>query len=349
MTPRALLSLLFHGPKALDLVGAALELGLLQRLDEGPVSLGALCEVTAAQPLRMYKFMDGLESLGLVVRDQAGDAIESSTYRSSAPLADAARAVLGPGSIERDRDGYPWREIHAHLPEVLRGELSTRFAWPPDTPAAVAAFEASMAAGCVPAVQAFASHAEIVFGASQEGVQPGGVRWLDVGGGDGSLAAQLLPTRPGLVADVYNLPEVAHLVHARADAARLVGRLGFVAGDFLREPLPSGYDVLSFVRVLHDWPAETARTLLQKAHAALAPGGRLVVSEEFRTPDRLAVQFFWTYFLIGADACVSRLREVGWYTEALVAAGFTDVRIHDGGALGPGASTPFELVTARRA
>jgi SAM-dependent methyltransferase len=124
-------------------------------------------------------------------------------------------------------------------------------------------------------------------------------RWLDVGGGDGT-----------------------------------------VAGDFLAGPLPEGYDVLSFVRVLHDWPADVARALLEKARSALPPGGRLVICEEFRTRDRLAVQFFWTYFLVGVDACTSRLREVEWYTAALGALGFVDIRVI------PGA---FDVVVATRA
>lgn len=64
-------------------------------------------------------------------------------------------------------------------------------------------------------------------------------------------------------------------------------RLGFVAGDFLTEPLPAGYDALSFVRVLHDWPAETARELLKKAYDALESRGCILICEEFRTAQRL--------------------------------------------------------------
>jgi demethylspheroidene O-methyltransferase len=93
------------------------------------------------------------------------------------------------------------------------------------------------------------------------------------------------------------------------------------------------------VRILHDWPAGVARTLLEKAKNALPPGGRLVICEEFRTRDRLAVQFFWTYFLVGVDACTSRLREVEWYTEALGGLGFVDIRVIPG---------PFDVVVATR-
>ncbi|MGH7294345.1 MAG: methyltransferase [Polyangiaceae bacterium] len=333
MRARPLLSLLFHADKALDLVQAAMELGVLERLDAGPVGLDALCAATGARPLRMYKFLDGLESLGLVVRDQPGDSLESATYMSREPLLPAAQSVLGERSIERDRSSYPWREVHGRLPSVLRGERSARFAWPPESSEDVAAFEASMAAGCLPAAEALRAHAGEVFG---EGLR---TRWLDVGCGDGTLAAHLLAGMPQVEADVFNLPAAAPLVARRAGDARLEGRLGFVGGDFLAGALPAGYDVLSFVRVLHDWPAETARDLLRKAYAALPGGGRVVVCEEFRDADRLALQFFWTYFLIGVDACVSRLREAQWYCDALAEAGFAAPRVLPG---------PFDLVVARK-
>jgi demethylspheroidene O-methyltransferase len=237
---------------------------------------------------------------------------------------------LGERSIERDRDTYPWREIHGRLGEVLRGRLETRFAWPPLDDEAVRAFEASMTAGCAPIVEALREARGAVFNSAPR-------RWLDVGGGDGTIAEALLREHLPLSCDVFNLPSVAGLVTARARKAGLEGRLGFVAGDFLNGPLPIGYDILSFIRVLHDWPAEVARLMLRRAKEALPPGGRIIVCEEFRTEDRLAVQLFWTYFLIGADGCVSRLREVEWYTEALTTLGFSDIRVIHGA---------FDLITA---
>jgi hypothetical protein len=329
---RALLGVLFHAEKALDLVATARDLGLLARLDAGPVSLHELARTHDVRTLRLYKFLDGLESLGLVSRRQPTDDPLTAEYVSCEPLVPAADAVLGPGSIERDRDRYPWREIKGRLAEVLAGRLDARFAWPPVTDDDVAAFEASMAAGCPPIVEAMRAAHDHVLGGTR--------RWLDVGGGDGTLAAALVAADPSLRAHVYNLPAVAPLVRARARAAGIEDRLGFVAGDFLAEPLPRGYDAISFVRVLHDWPADIARTLLVKARDALPAGGRLVVCEEFRTRDRLAVQLFWTYFLIGVDACVSRLREVEWYTDALGALGFSEIRVQPG---------VFDIVVAVRA
>src|SRR5687768_3490287 len=147
MNARSLLALLFNADKALDLLQTAHDLGLLERLDSGPVSLGALAEAVRARPLRLYKFLDGLESLGLVVRRQASDDLLAAEYVSAEPLVPAVEAVLGEHSIERDRDRYPWREIHGRLGEVLAGDLDARFAWPPETEEDVRGFEQSMAAG----------------------------------------------------------------------------------------------------------------------------------------------------------------------------------------------------------
>lgn len=322
MNARSLLSLLLHGDKALDLLRTAHALGLLARLDAGPVSLSALAETTGTRPLRLYKFLDGLESLGLVRREQRSDELGASSYRSCEPLVPAYEAVLGEHSIERGRDRYPWRDIHGRLRDVLTGGIDTRFAWPPGTSDEIRKFEAAMAAGCPPIIETLSGARAQIFAGAR--------RWLDVGGGDGTVAAALLREVPELSGDVLNLEPVRALVTARARDAGVADRLGFVACDFLTEPLPRGYDVISFVRVLHDWPADVARRLLIKAREALAPDGRLVVCEEFRDRDRLAVQFFWTYFLIGADACVSRLREVDWYDEALRGLGFRQVTVIPG-------------------
>ncbi len=338
LSPRAMMSLLLHGPKAVDLLTAALDLGILARLDAGPVSLGELAGALSLVPGRLYKLLDGLESLGLVERRAPTDDPLQSEYRSRDPLLEAAQLVLGPGSIERDRDRYDWRRLHGRMPEVLRGELSIPpevFAWPPADAEQQASFEASMSAGMPPIIESFRG-ADAVIWADL----PADARVLDVGGGEGTLAEALLHAHPRAQVDVLNLPAIEPLVRARAARGELEGRLGFVGGDFLQPgAIPGGYDVILFVRVLHDWPADVARKLLVDAHAALAPGGRLVISEEMRDAERLAVQFFWTYFLLGVDGCVSRLRESSWYERALGEIGFRSTRLLAGA---------FDILVAER-
>jgi len=338
VTPRGLLSILWNAEKALDVLQTALDLGLLARLDAGPATLAELSAQVGAVPARLYKFLDCLESLELVAREEPTGELLDARYRAIEPLEEATRQVLGPASLERDRDRYDWRAIRGRLPEVLRGEHHiASFDWPPRTPEQVAGFEASMAHGIGPILEAFRGAGPALFEAAS--AKDRRARWLDVGGGDGTLALEVVAATPRLEADVYNLPAVEPLVRPRCDDPRAAGRLGFVGGDFLGEALPRGYDALSFVRVLHDWPADVARLLLRKAHEALDEGGRLIICEEFRTSERLAIQFFWTYFLMGVDSCVSRLREVEFYQRELEALGFREVQVLPG---------PFDLVVATR-
>ncbi|WP_256105453.1 methyltransferase [Streptomyces sp. ODS05-4] len=335
LSPLALLNLLANGEKAVDVIRTSLGIGLLNALEPGGRSLRELSERTGAAPHRLFKFMECLESLGLCTHRAApDDDIASTLYWPVEGLKEGVIEVFGDGSVEKDRDAYPWRALHGRLEEVLAAELSipaADFSWPPDGPAQFENFERSMAAGLGPVTDVFRAHGAALWGT--------GARLLDVGGGDGTLAARLLADSPALTADVYNLPAVRPLFDRVHEASGHGERLGFVAGDFLKEDLPTGYQAMSFVRVLHDWPVAVARQLLAKAYAALPSGGRLLICEEFRDQRRLARQFFWSYFLMGVDGCDSRLYSVDHYRGMLAEAGFSRIEVLPG---------PFELVAARK-
>jgi SAM-dependent methyltransferase len=56
-------------------------------------------------------------------------------------------------------------------------------------------------------------------------------------------------------------------------------RVSVAAGDMFADPLPGGCDVHLFSNVLHDWDEPVVRQLLAKSHAALPPGGLLLVHD----------------------------------------------------------------------
>ncbi|MEL6760573.1 MAG: methyltransferase, partial [Myxococcota bacterium] len=319
-----------------DVLDAAHELGILEALGGPPVTLGELAERFGFVPGRLFKFFDCLESLGLVERDQPEDSFESASFRLRDGVLSACRAVLDDGSQERDREKFAWHDIHGQLPAVLRGEHSiapSAFQWPIETEAQLADFEASMAVGIGPMLESFRQPR--IYDVLQRRQ-----RILDVGGGNGALAAGLLEIHEKLAIDVYNVPDARALVQATASNRGLQDRLGFVGGDFLKEALPAGYDAMCFVRTLHDWPADVSRELLRKAFDSLKADGVILIAEEFRNPERLAAQFFWTYFLTGVDSCVSRLREVEFYLGALDRQGFRELSCVAGG--------PYEIVLGFR-
>ncbi len=129
-------------------------------------------------------------------------------------------------------------------------------------------------------------------------------------------------------------------------AAGLADRIDTVVGNFLHEPaLPAGYDVLLLSMILHDWDEPTDRQLLAKCHAALPPGGALVISELLLNADRTGPP---DAALMGMNMLVETTGGRNYseteYAAWLTGAGFVDVQVTHFDA--PGANG---AVVARRA
>jgi len=125
-------------------------------------------------------------------------------------------------------------------------------------------------------------------------------RLLDVGGGDGSFLLEAARRHDSLELVLFDLPAVAARAAGRFEAAGLGTRARAVGGDFRLDPLPRDADVISLVRVAHDHDDRTLRALLCAAHAALPPGGVLLIGEPMRgTPGAEVVgQAYFAFYLL---------------------------------------------------
>ncbi len=101
---------------------------------------------------------------------------------------------------------------------------------------------------------------------------------LDIGGGSGAFLLAAAERAPHLRLTLFDLPAVAELARARFPRAD-VPRFDAVGGDFTRDPLPQGADLVSLIRVLHDHDDAPALALLRAARQALPPGGTLLIGE----------------------------------------------------------------------
>ncbi|WFE66049.1 methyltransferase [Micromonospora sp. WMMD714] len=112
-------------------------------------------------------------------------------------------------------------------------------------------------------------------------------RLLDVGGGAGAFPIEFCLRLPELRATILDLPHVCVRAGERIAEAGLTDRIDAVAGDFLADPaLPDGHDVILLSMILHDWDEPTNRGLLARCHAALPPGGVIVISELLLNDER---------------------------------------------------------------
>jgi demethylspheroidene O-methyltransferase len=142
---------------------------------------------------------------------------------------------------------------------------------------------------------------------------------MDVGGGTGAFLSAVGKARPGLRRTLFDLPAV---VAGAGAGARLGEGVTIHPGSFRDDPLPSGADMISLVRVLYDHADDTVAALLAKVRQALPPGGRLIVSEPMSggaRPDPATDVYFAVYTLAmgtgrtrSADAISALCRSAGF-------------------------------------
>lgn len=102
---------------------------------------------------------------------------------------------------------------------------------------------------------------------------PGPVRTvLDVGGGLGAWAEAACARWPGAQATVLDRPGVAAIATPHP-------ALRFVGGDYHDAPWGEGWDLVIFASILHQELPEGCAGLFRRAHAALRPGGTVLVTE----------------------------------------------------------------------
>ena len=113
---------------------------------------------------------------------------------------------------------------------------------------------------------------------------------LDVGTAQGDLIAQVALANPHIEGIGFDLPEVGPIFEEFVETNRLSGRVKFVPGSLMEQPLPKA-DVIMMGHILHDWNLETKRMLVRKAYEALPHSGAYIVYESIIDDDRSANAF----------------------------------------------------------
>ncbi|PCD03624.1 methyltransferase [Sphingomonas spermidinifaciens] len=145
-------------------------------------------------------------------------------------------------------------------------------------------------------------------------------RVLDIGGGEGAFLSAVARAVPELDRGLFDLPAVGERSRARLGDGVAIHR-----GDFLTDPLPTGYDLITLIRVLHDHDDVPAMQLLRAVRAALPPGGTLLIAEPMAgTRGAGGVgSYFELYLLAMGSGRPRTMQEIG---AMLREAGFRRVR-----------------------
>ena len=129
------------------------------------------------------------------------------------------------------------------------------------------------------AVKAMTAHRAIVDAYDFSGISV----LTDVGGGYGTLMAEILSTHPHMKGVVADLPAVIPGAEEEIRARGLESRCRAAACDFFKE-IPVGSDAYLMSHILHDWDDEPAGQILNTCHKAMTPGSKLLVVETIIPP-----------------------------------------------------------------
>jgi demethylspheroidene O-methyltransferase len=134
-------------------------------------------------------------------------------------------------------------------------------------------------------------------------------RLLDVGGGAGAFLAAVASRVPKLDLALFDLPAVGAIA-----GQRLGESVAIHGGSFLHDPLPTGFDLISLVRIIHDHDDAPALAILQAAYAALPTGGSLLIAEPMagtRGAEAAGDAYFGMYLLAMGSGRPRRADELG--------------------------------------
>jgi demethylspheroidene O-methyltransferase len=298
----------------------AIEIGLFEALASNPLKLDVLAQQIPVDKTNLVRLLSTLQRLGFVE-------LKSQQWGLKAP----ARRFFTPSAPEFEP--YLWTRLsmthlllRKYVPEwanMVRGERQfDELQWPPRNETESRNFEYIMTAE---APYLTARLSKVI--QQEKPIK----RILDVGGGDGIIAALLARQHPELTIDVLNLSHACPLITETAKKFNVAERVNPYPADFLEENFPSGYDAVVFSRVLVDWPDEIVSRLLNKAYQALNPKGQLIICERMKGPNEGVSRMWLTFMAMGVKAQVFARSPLRW-TELLEQTGFHHPRLQGDGS-----------------
>lgn len=301
---------LMHGYWKSAILFAAVDAGLFEALAEGPQTAGEVAERAGTDPRATAMVLDALAVLKLVEK--------SDDVYSNAPTAERYLVSDSPtfqGNIIR-HNMHMWLSW-GDLPYVLRTGSprrdGPRVEIPPDEKR-IETFICGMYDTGSPLAEVLMSQVDL------SGVR----RMLDVGGGPGHYSFAAARRSPELKATVFDLPATLKITRRFITDKGMEDQVDTVAGDFTKDDLPVGYDLVLLSQVLHSYPPSQCKALMAKASRSLNPGGLLIVNEfaldETRTQPPSAV-LFSVNMLVNTDggSAYTRSEIIRWMQDAGVA------------------------------
>ena len=306
---------LVHSYRDAAALMAAVELGLFTRVARGADTEAAIAQALDLTSTNAERLVTACVALGLLVRD--GDRLRNAPDVARF-LVEGEPTYAGPWMLFSKPDWNEWGRLGTHLrrrDSILLGKYSQGFT----VDQARKYHEATYSIG-MGAARRFVRQVDL----------SGRRQILDLGGGSGCYCIVAAQRHPGLRAVVFDLPPVVEVTREFIASHGLSDRVTAQAGDFTRDPLPAGSDVVIMASNLPQYSREIIQAVVTRAFAALVPGGEMHLIGEMldagRTGPRDPALWGLAEALWGSTGIAHSVAECRAYFER---AGACEIAVHE--------------------
>ena len=290
---------------------ALVEFALPTLLAGRSLPLEQIAHLLGIHKMAADRFLNAGVALGLLERDRQEF---RNTTLSERFLVKGQPTYLGDQLLKYDRVSYPnWADLADKLRQWRPG--ATDDAQPPKADQGQASMRAQhnfslMTGYALGRAFDFSQHRKL----------------LDLGGGTGAMSLGICRTQRHLDAVIFDLPTIADLASEFVRESEFADRIEVRAGDFKRDELPAGFDVVLLANLLSMASEETNQALFRRLYDLLPDGGAVILSgwilDDSRTSPLIPVLFCLEDINWQAPDVE---RSASTYKEWLAAAGFVRV------------------------
>ncbi len=243
------------------------EVGIFEKLADGPATLDELAQRTAL-PRRTTRIVaDAMVALGLVER-------HAGRYQNAAV---AAAYLTGRNAVDLRPFLRFWNQLSyprwTKLEEAIRTGRG---------PFGMLKFTAEEQKTFSAGVEAFSNGQAEALATTYD--FSGHRRVLDLGGGTGSFLKAILRNHRHLECTLFEVPAAAAVARERLAGSPLAGQIRVLEGDFFNDPIPDGHDAVILANVVHALPPERNLELFRRIRQRVPAGARLLMVDLWMDP-----------------------------------------------------------------
>jgi len=102
---------------------------------------------------------------------------------------------------------------------------------------------------------------------------------LDIGSGPGTYPVAIYKRHPGISISIFDLPGTLDITRKVLEKEGIRPRIKLISGDYNKDPLPQGFDVIFLSNIIHGEDEDANSNLMQKIYCSLNPGGRVIIKD----------------------------------------------------------------------